>query len=137
MPIRPRIPRLPATGLVLLAAALIPGAAALASTSHAGWPVVARQDLQLNRTNANATLTGHPGVHNELLGGHGNDTLVGANAGDVIWGDYKAGGQPETQVDRITAGTGKDFIYASHGTNYISTGGGGDVIHAHYGRGQI
>ena len=30
-----------------------------------------------------------------------------------------------------------DFIYASHGTNIISTGGGGDKVHAHFGRGQI
>jgi hypothetical protein len=137
MPIRPRRPHLPATGLVLLAAALIPGAVALASTSHAGWPVVARQDLQLNRTNVNGTLTAHPGVHNELLGGHGNDTLVGADAGDVLWGDYNPGGQPTSQIDHINAGAGNDFIYASHGTNFISTGAGKDVVHAHYGRGRI
>lgn len=110
---------------------------ALAITSHAGWPTIEHANLQINKTNANATLTGHPGVHNEMLGGHADDTITGANAGDVIWGDYQAGGQPTTQVDRINAGTGMDFIYASHGTNYIYTGGGGDVVHAHYGRGQI
>jgi hypothetical protein len=120
-----------------LLAALLPAAVALASTSHAGWPVVARADLQINRTNADKTTTAHPGVHNELLGGHGNDTLNGGDAGDVLWGDFNPGGQPTTQVDHINAGAGKDFIYASHGTNIIFTGAGADVVHAHYGRGEI
>jgi Ca2+-binding RTX toxin-like protein len=121
--------------LALLATTLIaPGAVALANTSHAGWPPI--QHLQINKADANATLNAVPGVHNELLGGHGDDTINGGNAGDVLWGDYKLNG-PTTQVDRITAGTGKDFIYASHGRNIIFTGGGADVVHAHYGRGEI
>ncbi|HEU0316304.1 MAG TPA: hypothetical protein VFR49_03175 [Solirubrobacteraceae bacterium] len=122
--------------VLLAAAALAPGAAALASTSHAGWPPVARKDIQINRTDANKTLVAHPGVHNELLGGHGNDTLIGGNLGDILWGDYKVNG-PTTQVDHIMGGAGKDYIYASHGTNFIFTGGGGDVVHAHFGRGEI
>jgi hypothetical protein len=123
-------------GLLAATAVLAPGAAALASTSHAGWPPVARQDIQINRTDADATLVAHPGVHNELLGGHGNDTLDGGNLGDILWGDYKLNG-PTTQVDHINGGAGRDYIYASHGTNFIFTGGGGDVVHAHFGRGQI
>ena len=75
--------------------------------------------------------------HNELLGGHGNDTIHAGPAGDVIWGDYKPSGQPTTQVDRLYGGPGNDFIYASHGTNYIFTGGGRDVVHAHFGHGAI
>jgi Ca2+-binding RTX toxin-like protein len=122
---------------VLAAGLILPGAVALANTSHAGWPVVARADIQINKTDANTTLNAHPGVHNELLGGNGNDTLNGGPLGDVLWGDYKPGNQPTTQVDHINAGPGMDFIYASHGINYISTGGGGDKVHAHYGSGQI
>jgi hypothetical protein len=126
------------SALAALAASLIvPGAVALANTSHAGWPTFAHQDIQINKADANITLNAHPGVHNELLGGNGNDTINGGNAGDVLWGDYKPGNQPTTQVDRLNAGTGMDFIYASHGINYISTGGGGDMVHAHYGSGQI
>jgi Ca2+-binding RTX toxin-like protein len=75
--------------------------------------------------------------HNELLGGHGSDTIHAGPAGDVIWGDYKPTGQSTRQVDRLYGGVGDDFIYASHGTNYIYTGGGRDVVHAHFGRGAI
>ncbi|MEA2298080.1 MAG: hypothetical protein QOF77_1016 [Solirubrobacteraceae bacterium] len=79
-----------------------------------------------------------PGIgHDELLGGHGDDTIHAGPAGDVIWGDYKPAGQPTSQVDRLWGGAGNDFIYASHGTNYISTGGGYDIVHAHFGRGAI
>jgi hypothetical protein len=118
-----------------LAVALTPTAVAAASTSHAGWPVI--QHHQINKTDANITLNAVPGVHNELLGGNGDDTINGSNAGDVLWGDYKPGNQSTTQVDHINAGSGMDFIYASHGTNIIYTGGGGDKVHAHFGRGQI
>jgi hypothetical protein len=76
-------------------------------------------------------------VHNELLGGHGNDTIYAGPNGDVIWGDYKPSGQPTTQVDRLFGGQGADFIYASHGTNQIFTGAGRDTVHAHFGRGEI
>ena len=75
--------------------------------------------------------------HNELLGAHGTDTIHAGPAGDVIWGDYKASGQPTRQIDHIYGGPGRDFIYASHGANYIWTGGGRDVVHAHFGHGEI
>ena len=75
--------------------------------------------------------------HNELLGGHGDDTIHAGPAGDVIWGDYKPSGQPASQVDHLYGGPGNDFIYASHGRNVIWTGGGRDVVHAHFGRGEI
>ncbi|MEA2154944.1 MAG: hypothetical protein QOE11_1084 [Solirubrobacteraceae bacterium] len=76
-------------------------------------------------------------VHNELLGGHGDDDIHAGPQGDVIWGDYKPSGQPSVQNDRLTGGEGRDFIYASHGTNTISAGGGRDHIKAHFGHGAI
>jgi hypothetical protein len=75
--------------------------------------------------------------HNELLGGHGNDTIFAGPAGDVIWGDYKPSGQPTTQRDVLIGGAGRDFIYASHGTNAIQAGAGDDWLKAHFGRGSI
>ena len=78
-----------------------------------------------------------PPRHNELLGGHGDDTIHAGPWGDVIWGDYKPSGQPTSQVDRIWGGDGRDFIYASHGWNVIARGGGPDLIKAHFGHGSI
>jgi hypothetical protein len=81
-------------------------------------------------------MSSQPG-HNELLGGHGSDTIHAGPWGDVIWGDYKPSGQPANQVDHLYGGAGNDFIYASHGHNLSDTGGGNDVVHAHFGWGSI
>jgi len=75
--------------------------------------------------------------HNELLGGHGDDALYAGRWGDVLWAEYKPSGQPTTQVDHVFGGPGRDFIYASHGTNTIAAGGGDDWVKAHFGRGTI
>jgi Ca2+-binding RTX toxin-like protein len=91
---------------------------------------------RLVRTPVGTVVTSRSG-HNELLGGHGNDTLYAGPWGDVLWGDFKPSGQPASQADRMFGGPGKDFIYASHGTNLIAAGGGDDRIKAHFGRGSI
>jgi Ca2+-binding RTX toxin-like protein len=76
--------------------------------------------------------------HNELLGGHGSDTIHAGPNGDVVWGDYKEdSAQPTSQHDVLVGGAGRDFIYASHGRNEIDAGGGKDYVKAHYGRGTI
>ena len=75
--------------------------------------------------------------HNELLGGHGNDTIYAGPAGDVIWGDYKPSEQPSSQVDHLKGGRGSDWLYASHGTNYITTGAGNDHVLLVYGHGVV
>jgi hypothetical protein len=93
--------------------------------------------LHRNRACAHASGTVARRGHNELLGGHGNDTVYAGTHGDVIWGDYKPSGQPSSQVDRLNGGIGRDFIYASHGTNLIRANGGNDYIKAHFGRGII
>ena len=108
-------------------------AAALGKASHEGWPKIAV--LKMNSRDQSRPLSGRPDRHNELLGGHGSDTIQAGNVGDVIWGDYKPCCQPTTQVDRLSGGPGNDHIYASHGVNYIRTGGGRDLVHAHFGRG--
>jgi RTX calcium-binding nonapeptide repeat (4 copies) len=75
--------------------------------------------------------------HNELLGGDGNDTIHAGPAGDVIWGDSHAEGNDTAQVDRLYGGAGDDWIYASHGTNYIWTGAGVDHLLLVYGHGVV
>jgi Ca2+-binding RTX toxin-like protein len=87
-------------------------------------------------TAAGTVVTSRSG-HNELLGGHGSDSIIAGPWGDVIWGDYKPSGQNTTQVDRLFGNSGNDFIYASHGVNTIAAGGGNDFIKAHFGRGSI
>jgi Ca2+-binding RTX toxin-like protein len=73
----------------------------------------------------------------ELLGGHGHDTIRGRGSADVIWGDYKPCCQPARQRDVLDGGSGNDHIYASHGWNRVIAGPGRDLIHGHFGRGKI
>jgi hypothetical protein len=131
----------PKLTVAALAAALIsiplvavaPGAQ---KASHKGWPVIdGKKDI--HQADESTPMQGLTGKHNELLGGHGDDTITAGDIGDVIWGDYKPSGQPTTQKDILTGGAGKDHIYASHGTNTIVTNGGADQVHAHFGRGSI
>jgi Ca2+-binding RTX toxin-like protein len=122
---------------ILGVAVIAPCAAAPANTSHDGWPKI-DGDLIMHKADQSGNIRARKlKRHNELLGGHGNDTIYAGRVGDVLWGDYKPSGQPETQVDRIYGGPGKDFIYASHGANFIHGGGGPDQIHAHFGHGAI
>jgi Ca2+-binding RTX toxin-like protein len=120
-----------------LAASLLPAAVASGDTSHKGWPKI-NGDLKMHKADQDGELRATKlDKHNELLGGNGDDAIYAGNVGDVLWGDYKPGGQPTTQVDHIHGGPGRDFIYASHGANFIYSGGGRDEIHAHFGRGAI
>ena len=75
-------------------------------------------------------------VHNELLGGHGNDRIHAGPHGDVLWADYLPNG-PKRQRDKIWGGAGKDFIYGGPGRNVIRAGKGDDFVKSRYGRGRI
>jgi Ca2+-binding RTX toxin-like protein len=78
------------------------------------------------------TLVGLNGLHNWLLGGYGNDTIIGGNRGDVIWGDYHPNGEPRSQTVTIHAGNGRNVIYANDTHNYVWTGANPyTVVHAH------
>lgn len=93
--------------------------------------------LHRNRSCASASGTVSRHGHNKLLGGHGNDTVYAGRHGDVIWGDYKPSGQPESQVDHLFGGRGDDFIFGSHGMNHIAAGSGDDYVKTHWGRGTV
>ena len=159
--------------LMLIGALLAP--AAVANTSHEGWPPITGV-LLMNKTDSSRPLDARPGHdpfdgqdrryscdaihkrgrchrrfvrrrhrrvmtgrsgHNELLGGHGSDTIHAGPWGDVLWGDYKPSGQPTGQRDRLYGGPGRDHIYAGHGWNSIFAHSGADWIKAHFGRGII
>jgi hypothetical protein len=121
----------------LLAAAAF-GVSATAMTSHAGWPPAQHLVMDRGPGGRNHVLVGVMGQHNYLLGGYGNDTIYGGNAGDVIWGDYHPSGWPSFQTATIHAGNGKNFIYANDTVNYVWTGTNpATVVHAHENRGVI
>jgi hypothetical protein len=104
----------------------------LASTSEAGWP--AKECLKMDKGGAGRshTLVGLNGVHNWLLGGYGNDTIIGGNRGDVIWADYHPSGEPPSQTALIRAGNGRNVIYANDTRNFVWTGTDPrTVVHAH------
>ena len=177
--------------LTLLCACLAQASAAVANTSHDGWPAI-NGILVMNKEDGTRPLDARPGHdpfggkdpdyscdevhlrgscqrrfvsqggggarddrrtrgggcdsgcvmtsqqgHNELLGGHGSDTIHAGPWGDVLWGDYKPSGQSGSQRDRLYGGPGNDHIYASHGVNTIKAGSGNDWIKAHFGRGTI
>jgi hypothetical protein len=125
-----------AAGLGLTSALGLAGApVSFGEASHEGWPPIGNHEGHPN--NESGTLRGRNGVHNELLGGNGSDTIWAGNEGDVIWGDREPSGQPETQVDMLHGGAGNDWIYASHGTNDIWTGAGEDHVALVYGHGVV
>jgi hypothetical protein len=127
-------PQVLALGLLATLTASAPTAA---MTSHAGWPPDQHLVMDKGPAGGHHMLVGRPGRHNYLLGGYGNDTIYGADAGDVIWGDYHPNSKPSFQVAYIHAGNGRNFIYANDTRNYVWTGTGRTVVHAHFGGGVI
>ncbi len=109
----------------------------VAMASHAGWPADECLKMDKGSYGISHTLVGLKNVHNWLLGGYGNDTIYGGEAGDVIWGDYQPSGQSESESDYLHGGNGNDWIYSSHGFNEIWTGGGDDHLLLVYGHGVI
>jgi hypothetical protein len=106
--------------------------ARLANTSEAGWPAKECLKMDKGRAGRRHTIVGLNGVHNWLLGGYGNDTIIGGDRGDVIWGDYHPSGEPRSQTATIHAGDGRNVIYANDTLDYVWTGTNPyTVVHAH------
>jgi len=127
------------TFLALLVAAVLGGrqltsAVAVADVSHVGWPHTVVVEFA---GNAGGTLIGTDG-NDMLLGGPGSDTIISGPGNDILWGDrYPVPHNPTNQTDRMYGGGGNDWIYASHGLNYIYGGSGNDHIFAYFGHGVI
>lgn len=120
--------------LICGALLLIGSGAALGMANHTGWPREEHHEGHPN--NESGVMRGLAHVHNYLLGGNGNDTIYGGEAGDVIWGDSHPEDPPD-QSDRLHGGNGNDFIYASDGFNEIWTGAGNDEVALVYGHGVV
>ncbi len=123
-----------ALGLAV-ATALAWTAVAQGMADHTGWPAFGHHVG--HPRNESGAMRGWKGVHNELLGGAGNDTIYAGDMGDVIWGDSHAFGNPANQRDELHGGPGSDWIYASHGYNHIWTGAGDDHVALVYGHGVV
>ncbi len=127
----------PAALAATIGSALALAAGAAAMTSHAGWPHDEHLVMDKGPAGRTHVLTGVPDKHNYLLGGYGDDTIEGGNAGDVIWGDYHPSGE-KRQTAVIRAGAGQNFIYANDTLNYVWTGTNPKtVVHAHENGGVI
>ncbi|HVW18437.1 MAG TPA: calcium-binding protein [Solirubrobacteraceae bacterium] len=102
--------------------------------SHDGWPPITGELLIVDDEGRRAE--GTP-LTDEILGGHGSDTLIGGAGKDIIWGDQHPTGNDTWQHDTLRGGPGNDWIYTSHGTNHVYGGTGADKIIAYYGHGVI
>jgi hypothetical protein len=129
---RQRTRRRALRGALALVCLLGTAAPAAAMTSHAGWPHNEHLVMDKGPAGNVNVLRGVPDKHNYLLGGYGDDTIYGGEAGDVIWGDYHPRGFPKHQTAVIHAGNGKNYIYANDTVNYVWTGTNPlTVIHIH------
>jgi hypothetical protein len=125
-------------GALVTLTALAATAPGVAMTSHAGWPADQHLVMDTGPAGRSHLLVGKDGRHNYLLGGYGNDTIRGGNAGDVIWSDFHPSGWPAFQRAVIHAGNGKNFIYANDTVNTVWTGSNpATVVHAHENGGVI
>jgi hypothetical protein len=133
-----RVGRVRALAATVAVGALVAAAPGVAMTSHAGWPPDEHLVMDHGPAGRQHVLEGRHHVHNYLLGGYGDDTIYGGEAGDVIWGDYHPSGWPAHQTAVIHAGNGKNFIYSNDTVNYVWTGtDAATVVHAHEGSGVI
>jgi hemolysin type calcium-binding protein len=105
------------------------------NVSHKGWPAITGI-LWKVLDSGDHERTGTED-NDELLGHHGDDTVVGLEGKDVLWGDWELKGNGSNQSDTLRGGDGNDFLYPSHGKNNMYGGAGNDRIIAYYGHGLI
>jgi Ca2+-binding RTX toxin-like protein len=113
------------------------GAAKVPHNDGAGhkWPALSGILWQVLDTK-DRTKFGGP-KNDELLGHHGDETLVGAGGDDIIWGDWDPKGNTTKQRETLSGGDGNDWLYPSHGRTTVRGGAGRDYVWAYYGKGTI
>jgi Ca2+-binding RTX toxin-like protein len=99
------------------------------------WPKLSGILWKVN-DNQDRTKIGSP-LNDELLGHHGDETLVGGGGGDILWGDWDPSANSTKQRDTLSGGAGNDWIYPSHGRTVVRGGAGRDFVWAFYGKGTI
>ena len=113
-----------------------PGGGNTGNVSHKGWPAITGVLWKVTESKGTHRKQGGE-LNDELLGHHGNDTIIGGAGKDVLWGDWELAGNGSSQSDTLRGGDGNDFLYPSHGKNNMYGGGGNDRIIAYYGHGLI
>jgi len=114
-----------------------PGGGDTGKVSHAGWPAIDGVYWKANAEDHDSHAFTGGTLSDELLGHHGDDTITGGADGDVLWGDWDPKRNGAHQRDRLSGGSGDDFLYASHGRNTMKGGKGKDFLYAYYGHGTI
>src|SRR3954452_2774278 len=99
--------------LSAIAATVLLVAGVAVATPKDDWPKL-DGELYINTHDEDRVHTGTD-KNDELLGGHGDDTLYGGKGHDVILADHMASGNATEQRDVVHAGSGNDWVYASHG----------------------
>src|SRR3954454_17840926 len=115
--------------IAALAIAAVSTPAAIAQTSHEGWPKINGQ-LWINKHDKSTSKHG-AAKNDKLLGGHGSDQLYGEGGKDVLGGDYKASGQGTAQHDLCGCGPWSNLASASHGVNDIQGGARAYITPSH------
>jgi len=106
-------------------------------TDEAGrtWPKISGILWKVNDSEDRTKVGGK--LNDELLGHHGNETLIGGGGHDILWGDWDPKGNTTNQRDTLSGGAGNDWIYPSHGRTIVRGGAGTDYVYAFYGKGTI
>jgi hypothetical protein len=114
-----------------------PGGAGTGKVPHTGWPKIDGIFWQVTGDGRDARRFRGGDKSDELLGHHGDDTILGGDKSDVLWADWDPNGNTKKQKDVLSGGDGNDFLYASHGRNTMRGGKGKDLLYAFYGKGTI
>ncbi|MBQ8458648.1 hypothetical protein IJ541_00945 [bacterium] len=100
-----------------------------ANTYTLGWHtsnVTGLENMYLEQSDS-TDITSVPGIRNWINSGAGDDTIVGANAGDMLAGNSGDNDITAVYGAEVYGEGGVDTVTAA-GNNFIWTGGGNDVI---------